>query len=200
MTCTNAPPNALEYLQRFEAIVRQNYQAGSPRLEHLVQLTRLNVYHAINQNVRAIGMDIKWTYRDDSISIFNLSLPSPGFCEDRMPPSLRPTEIQRIVPHHPWLDFFPFPPMRDMLIMTEHLFDDIELCHDLMAFWDTRDTQATLLVWGNPWEPRNWEVTNGFAAKWGWLLRGSPDLLASTNYWRKTRGEELLIWNKVNPH
>ena len=84
--------------------------------------------------------------------------------------------------------------------MTEHLFDDIELCHDLMAFWDTRDTQATLLVWGNPWEPRNWEVTNGFAAKWGWLLRGSPDLLASTNYWRKTRGEELLIWNKVNPH
>jgi hypothetical protein len=101
------------------------------------------------------------------------------------------------MPHHPWLDFFPFPKMRDCLIMAAHLFDDEELCHDLMAFWDTRNTNATLIVWGQSWDPWNWEVTEEFAAKWGWLLRGSPELLVSTNYWRKRRGEAPVAWGKL---
>lgn len=84
--------------------------------------------------------------------------------------------------------------MRDCLILTEDLFDDNELCHDIMAFWDTGNTGATLLVWGAPWDPSNWEVTEGFVSKWGWLLTGSPELLASSNSWRRVRGERPLIW------
>lgn len=134
---------------------------------------------------------------DDSISIFNLEQPQPGFAESSIPSSLLPTPVQREIPHHPWLDFFPFPRMRDWLIIAGDSFDDDELCHDLMAFWDTRNTGATLLVWGVPWDPRNWEVTEAFAGKWGWLLHGSSELLASSNSWRLARGERPLPWKEL---
>ncbi|KAL4907009.1 hypothetical protein BDW74DRAFT_190015 [Aspergillus multicolor] len=204
--CGHAPPNALEYLRAFEARVRQSYLTNSPDLDHLIGLTRLNVHRAINENIAAIGMTVEWTNCDDSISIFNLSHPlPPHFDLQKIPSALRPTAIQKSTPHHPWLDFFPFPRMRDTLITVTAtastvnglLFDDEELCHDLMAFWDTRDTQATLLVWGDSWEPRNWEVSEGFARKWGWLLRGCEELLVSTNSWRRRRGERGIDWGRV---
>ncbi|KAI9372823.1 hypothetical protein BJX61DRAFT_542333 [Aspergillus egyptiacus] len=196
--CARAPPDAAVLLREFEAAARRSYLLGSPRVEHLIGLQRLNVHRAINENIRAIGMDADWMSSDDSVSIFNLStLNAPLVSGTNIPESLRPTEIQKMVPHHPWLDFFPFPIMRDYLITASHLFDDEELCHDLMAFWDTRNTGATLVVWGQPWDPWNWEVTEGFARKWGWLLRGSWELLVSTNYWRRRRGEETLVWREV---
>ncbi|KAL3454191.1 hypothetical protein BJX65DRAFT_85072 [Aspergillus insuetus] len=218
LRCAHAPPNAREYLRWFEATLRESYLLGSPKSEHLIGLTRLNVHRAINENIRAIGMDVDWMTCDDSISIFNLqsptslSLPSSTllpqsfpstqiypYTEKNIPPALRPTEIQKLIPHHPWLDFFPFPRMRDCLITASHLFDDDELCHDLMAFWDTRNTGATLIVWGQPWDPSNWEVTEGFLRKWGWALRGSSELLVSTNYWRRQRGERGIVWGEVLP-
>jgi hypothetical protein len=156
------------------------------------------VYRAKFENIRAIGMTADWMKSDDSVSIFNMPGPHLIAISDEMiPASLRPTEIQRTIPHHPWLDFFPFPRMRDCLITTAHLFDDYELCRDLMAFWDTRNTGATLLVWGDSWDPRNWEATEEFVQKWGWLLRNSPELLVSTNYWRRKRGEKALVWSQI---
>lgn len=89
--------------------------------------------------------------------------------------------------------------MRDTLITAamRESFDDEELCHDLMAFWDTRNTQATLVVWGQSWDPGNWEVSEGFVRKWGWVLRGCPELLSSTNSWRRKRGETPFVWRRV---
>lgn len=195
LECSHAPPYALQFLQWFEATARESYLRGSPQIEHLISLSRLNVHRAINQNICAIGMTTDWTKSDDSISIFNLV--QPGFQEDNIPLSLRPTHIQRSVPHHPWLDFFPFPHMRDNLIAAGDMLDDDDLCHDLMAFWDTRNTGATLLVWGEPSDPKNWEVTEEFARKWGWVLRGCSELLISSNRWRMGRGEKPLIWRQV---
>ncbi|RDW86063.1 bZIP transcription factor [Aspergillus mulundensis] len=204
--CDHAPPNAQEYLRAFEARLRQSYITNSPDLDHLIGLTRLNVHRAIRENIRAIGMTIEWTNCDDSLSIFNLTHPhgpsSTGpftLNIEKIPLALRPTHIQKTTPHHPWLDFFPFPSMRDTLITASAglLFDDDELCHDLMAFWDTRNTQATLIVWGASWEPRNWEVSEAFARKWGWLLVGCEELLVSTNVWRRRRGERAINWGRV---
>ncbi|KAL4884904.1 hypothetical protein BJY04DRAFT_155852 [Aspergillus karnatakaensis] len=198
ITCARAPPNALEYRITLERAARESYMRGAPNPEHLIGLTKLNVHRAIGENIRIIGMDNDWMKCDDTLSIFNLKYPhslAPNF--ENIPVALRPTDIQKSMPHHPWLDFFPFPGMRDCLITAAHLFDDEELCHDLMAFWDTRNTNATLIVWGESWDPRNWEVTEEFAAKWGWLLRGSPELLVSTNYWRRRRGEKPVAWKKI---
>ncbi|KAE8372160.1 hypothetical protein BDV26DRAFT_298110 [Aspergillus bertholletiae] len=195
LKCAHAPPYALQFRQWFEATARDSYLRGAPQTDHLISLSRLNVHRAIIDNICAIGMTNDWTKSDDSISIFNLV--QPGFQEDNIPPSLRPTVVQRSVPHHPWLDFFPFPHMRDNLITAGDTFDDDDLCHDLMAFWDTRNTGATLLVWGEPSDPKNWEVTEGFARKWGWLLRGCSELLVSTNFWRMRRGERPLPWRHI---
>jgi hypothetical protein len=189
LNCAHAP----SYRRWFEAMAYQSYISGHPQRDHLVSLSRLNVHRAINENIAAIGMTVEWLNNDDSISIFNLFQPGrPRREGDIIPPSLLPTPIQQTLPHHPWLDFFPFPRMRDGLIVAGDSIDDAELCHDLMAFWDTRNTGATLLVWGAPWEPGNWEVTEAFVRKWGWLLRGCPELWASTNSWRARRGERPL--------
>jgi hypothetical protein len=193
--CANAPPHALRFREWFEAKAYQSYLHGNPERDHLISLSRLNVHRAINENIAAIGMTTDWMKSDDSISIFNLT--QPGFTAEGIPPSLQPTVVQKQIPHHPWLDFFPFPGMRDRLILAGDSFDDDDLCHDLMAFWDTRNTAATLLVWGNSWEPKNWEVTEIFAYKWKWLLLDSPGLLASTNTWRKSRGDKPLNWKEI---
>ncbi|CAI7669428.1 unnamed protein product [Penicillium manginii] len=193
--CALAPPNARQFRKWFEAKAFESYMNGAPNRDHLISLSRLNVHKAIHENIFAIGMTPKWMQDDDSISIFNLSQPS--FSIQGIPPCLRPSYIQLHVPHHPWLDFFPFPRMRDCMILAGDSFDDDDLCHDLMAFWDTRNTAATLLVWGNSWEAKNWEVTEGFARKWKWLLLDSPELLISTNRWRRSRGEKPFVWKDV---
>ncbi|KAJ5094919.1 hypothetical protein N7532_007210 [Penicillium argentinense] len=197
--CARAPSFALEFRRWFEMKVYQSFMSGMPNRDHLISLSRLNVHRAINENIAAVGITSAWMKSDDAISIFNLAQPS--FSVEGIPPCLRPTFIQLHIPHHPWLDFFPFPRMRDCMILAAQgdSFDDDDLCHDLMAFWDTRNTAATLLVWGNSWDAQHWEVTEGFAQKWKWLLPDSLELLASTNRWRRSRGERPLIWNDILP-
>lgn len=132
---------------------------------------------------------------DDALSIFNTNTPSL-IDISTLPESLRPTPLQRLIPHHPWLDFFPFPEMRDRLIVaaaTGYLDED-ELCRDLMAFWDTRNSGATLVVWGVPWDPCNWEVTEAFLRKWRWVVLGLGGLRRSTDFWRGRRGEGRLVF------
>lgn len=179
-------------MRQFESLALQSYTNNSPTTDHLLSLCKINIKRAIMENIHAVGMTMEWTQRDETISIFNM--PTPQLPEHLIPPSLRPTQCQRRIPHHPWLDFFPFPNMRDNLIAVQDVIDDDDLCHDLMAFWDTRNTDATMLVWGHPWEPDNWEITPAFLKKWGFLLRGCEDAMRSTNRWRAKRGEKPLSW------
>ncbi|KAJ5470934.1 hypothetical protein N7530_008291 [Penicillium desertorum] len=191
-TCSIAPPQFHSMMRQFESLALESYIRNSPNIDHLLSLSKLNIQRAIIENTRSIGMTMEWMERDDSISIFNA--PIPGFSTFSIPASLQPTEYQRRVPHHPWLDFFPFHNMRDNLIATQDTIDEDDLCHDLMAFWDTRNTGASLLVWGPPWEPENWEVTPAFLLKWGFLLKGCEELMMNTNRWRAKRGEKPLDW------
>ncbi|GLA09511.1 hypothetical protein AnigIFM60653_011840 [Aspergillus niger] len=179
--CHLAPHNFHQIRHAFTILATQSYLTNSPRLEHLLSLSRLNVHRAINDNIRILGMTPAWIRPDDALSIFNNNTiitnnpsPLPDVDISTLPESLRPTALQRLVPHHPWLDFFPFPEMRDRLIVaaTAGYLDEDELCRDLMAFWDTRNSGATLVVWGVPWDPWNWEVTEAFLAKWRWVVVG----------------------------
>jgi hypothetical protein len=179
-------------MRQFELIALSSYAHNSPTTDHLLSLSKLNIQRAIIDNIHSIGMTMEWTQRDETISIFNM--PTPQLPDVAIPPSLRPTQCQRRIPHHPWLDFFPFPNMRDNLIAVQDFIDDDDLCHDLMAFWDTRNTGATLLVWGQSWDPENWEVTPRFLQKWGFLLGGCENLMRSTDRWRAKRGEQPLPW------
>jgi hypothetical protein len=114
---------------------------------------------------------------------------------------LQPTLLQQTIPHHPEIDVLPFPKVRDNALLAAGKYDEVELCMNILGLDRTAssmpeldretDTARTgLLVWGEPSFPGSWEVSEGFARKWLWLLCGSTGLLDSTNYWRMWRGEQ----------
>ena len=177
----------------FEAAAYQSYH-GNPRADHLLTLAKLNVFRAFLHNIAALGYSREWM-SDDALSRFSISGPHPMAVPlSNIPSSLHPTELQQSQPHHPWLDSFPFARLRDNLIQNEDSMDDFQFCRDLMGFWTMPSEENCMLVWGNPWDPMNWEVTEVFLRKWGWLIKGCPEILWSTNYWRLQRGEKRLAW------
>lgn len=190
------PPNLTRFmLDQFARAAYQSYIQGDPTSDHLLTLTKVNVFRACGHNLRLIGFSMD-DMHDDAISPFNTA-PSPEESSplenSDIPLTLRPTKVQRTVPHHPWLDFFPLPNMRDNLIRAGDDWDDEALCHDLMGFWNSSSGNAGLLVWGEPWDVRNWELTEAFLKKWQWVVRGCPELMNSTNAWRAQRGEKLIF-------
>ncbi|KAH8659940.1 hypothetical protein BX600DRAFT_52396 [Xylariales sp. PMI_506] len=50
-----------------------------------------------------------------------------------------------------------------------------------------------IIVWGEPYNLENWEITTGFLHKWRWALEGCQDLVECSNRWRMKRGEEPLV-------
>ncbi|KAL3451106.1 hypothetical protein BJX65DRAFT_268989 [Aspergillus insuetus] len=189
--CRLAPPDARRRIARFQAAAHWSYVTGNPTADHLLTTVKLNIYRAFVENMAALGMDLTWM-KGDAISPFCTSNPWPSeLTPTTIPTHLQPSPIQRQVPHHPWLDFFPHPRMRDRLILAGD-FDDDNLCLDIMAFWDANADDAGLVIWGPPWDLQNWELSEGFLRKWGWTVQGCPELLHSTNSWRSLRGERRL--------
>ncbi|PYH46445.1 DUF3425 domain-containing protein [Aspergillus saccharolyticus JOP 1030-1] len=181
-------------LAQFTRVAYDSYMTGSPTLDHLLTVSRINVYRAFATNMLTLGMGpgSDWMH-DDALSVFTTKSPHNALDPSALPPHLRPTQLQRTVPHHPWLDFFPLPRFRDNLVQMADRFDDEELCLDIMGFWDTPTETYSLLVWGEPSDPANWEVSEDFLRKWPWVLRGCAELMASTNRWRARRGERMLL-------
>lgn len=104
-------------------------------------------------------------------------------------PSLAPIDLQKSVPHHPYIDLIPYPGLRRTLleILREHpnSINQVELCYDIES--------GGLRLWGQySWLPDSYELTIEFAAKWGFLFRRDPEALTATNFWRRQRGEAPL--------
>ncbi len=53
-----------------------------------------------------------------------------------------------------------------------------------------------MMLWGEPWAEDGWEVSEGFARKWSFLVAGCESLLKSTNKWRELRGESGLVFEE----
>lgn len=195
MTC----PQRLASLRHYMQMAYEDYTLSTPRPAFLQVLIRLNVLNAMANNAMALGLPVEGLCHDEFISPFNFYGPRLPDSIDplaKLPDSLRPTAIQMTVTHHPWIDTFPIPRLRDNVlqgILTEDLDED-DLCKDLLRVEDekTADEKPALIIWGDPWDVRGWEASVAFLKKWGWLMTGCPELLASTNYWRAQRGEKRL--------
>ncbi|KAH7032623.1 uncharacterized protein B0I36DRAFT_319744 [Microdochium trichocladiopsis] len=99
-----------------------------------------------------------------------------------------------------WFNIFaaiPIPQLRDNIILHAHRLDLDDLAHDLgKGVYDGLDDpeRRGLVVWGDrPWSAHNWEASDGFVRKWGFLLEGCVDLVVSTNRWRGLRGDDVLL-------
>lgn len=171
--------------------LHRDYERGNPQVDHLLTLVKLNVYRAFAENMNALGMGVKGWMHADAVSPFCTF--EPKAFGRNIPNYLQTTAIQRAVPHHPWLDFFPHPRMRDRLIFAGDKFDDEQLCVDIIGFWNPDENDPGLLVWGQPWDIANWEMSEAFVRKWGWTVQDCPELFKSTNRWRTQRGEKRLL-------
>lgn len=115
---------------------------------------------------------------------------------DVLPPSLRETWFQQTTPHDMWLDVIPCPRLRDNILSYGDFVSEDDFCVDVMGglFEGFDDTELNgILVWGEPWSETGWEVTQGFAKKWGFLLKGCDALIEATNKYRAARGEDRLV-------
>ncbi|PVH95748.1 hypothetical protein DM02DRAFT_570697 [Periconia macrospinosa] len=79
-------------------------------------------------------------------------------------------------------------------------FDQDDLCADTCGgLYDGFDhcEAKGMLVWGEPWRVESWEISEGFARKWGWLLEGCEEMIEATNAWRARRGEEGFVLREI---
>ena len=162
-------------LQRFEAFAQQLYIIHSPQLAILPILSQFNFIRALLANMDTLSLSSK-QMGDDALSPFN----SPHYhrhgASPRLPDGLRPTALQSTTLHHPWIDLLPMPEMRDNLFRRGlDCFDEEKFCHALRGRIPGHD--PGMLIWGEPWDPNGWEVTEAFARTWGFydlLMSGEP--------------------------
>jgi hypothetical protein len=184
-------------ISEFERWIEDCQRMGSPRTDLLLVLVKFNVFRAMIINSGYLGY-LAGEGMDDDDALSPFTDPSnPNWQIRSVPAALRPTKLQRQIPHHPWIDILPAPGMRDNLLRAGETYDDMELCADLVGFFSESKGRTGMIVWGEPWDIAGWEVTESFVKHWGWTIRGCEQLLQATNYWRERRGEDPLQVGKI---
>ncbi|KAM0249150.1 hypothetical protein ACHAQJ_009189 [Trichoderma viride] len=170
----------------------------------LLTLVHNNIIRGLVTNANLLFYPWSTICQDNSLSSFcphrpELNLPA---LHSSLPSCLQATALQRKEKHHPWLDLIPFPRFRENVLRrlaapSQEEWDfETELCEDVTGAGRLQMScsRPGFLLWGeNSWDAHNWEVTDEFAQKWHDLLDGCWDLMASTNDWRKKRGETILM-------
>lgn len=169
-------------------------------LDHcLLTLIQYNVLRAIVTNMSILSATTATTEASSFRQILQEMHPPlpPAASAADLPPALRPTPLQLSTPHEYWMDSAPAAGMRDALIRHAGAYDLDELCGDMLGglFGEAyRDVERCgILVWSDPWSIDGWEVTEGFARKWTFLLTGCEALITATNRHRARRGEGPLV-------
>lgn len=187
-------PQTIAGIRAFARRAYEDYSLKAPKPSYLQALIRLNVLNAVSRNALALGIPVEGLCRDETISPFNFAgpqLPTSPVMLGSLPKNLLATMLQKNAVHHPWIDLFPWPRVRDNILsaLAANLFDEDELCCDIL---EIRNDEAGLIVWGEAWDVQSWEASEIFLRKWGYLTRGCPEILEATNYWREKRGARKL--------
>jgi hypothetical protein len=201
--CTMGRPSKQTKFRRLTEQAIAEYVSGSLRPGRLPGLIQVNVFNALARNAAALRVSKDWLLCE-AISPFNLHGPGLGSLAAALtsspscPDSLRPTALQLSIPHHPWIDLLPVAHLRDNILYATEISavcDEDDLCYDMVEVSSESD-KASLIVWGEPWDPRGWEISVAFLRKWGGLLKGCPEMLEATNYWRQKRGDTRLAFGE----
>jgi hypothetical protein len=134
----------------------QGSSVSSPTVTHDCLMSHPNntVFAALFKNGRILGIpcgsQVPWK-----------SLP----CDHNVPETLRPTLLQMTTLHIPWIDRFPFPKMRDNIIMMNAVIDEEDFLNDLFT------TESFVVASGTmSWDPNGWVIGKEFQEKWGYLF------------------------------
>lgn len=184
---------------------------NDPDLESVVQLHRLQHFtFEDSYNLRVLELDLLRgcvtiaKRLNISDSIWSLQETSPfadpanaHLTYDHLPLNLRPTNIQRTLPHHPVLDLLPWPTARNKMIhvfaQTPDLRPPATRCPTaLLDFvYDIEDSAEGVRIWGDdPCDWQNWEVGEKVFGKWWWAF--DSEIIKNSNEWRINRGAPVL--------
>lgn len=101
-----------------------------------------------------------------------------------LPASLRPTLVQRTVPHESVIDRIPHPDLRDRLILLRGRFNLVDCLHDFASSVTIHGDEVLAHA--------NWEIGETWLRRYGFLI--DPNTLNISNKWRRDRGlPELRI-------
>ena len=114
-----------------------------------------------------------------------------------LPKAWQPTTSQLLLPHHPIMDFLPWPSVRDRIISVFNLPETarprpasgplalVEFAYDL------EDGAEGIRIWGgDPYDPSCWEVGQVVFEKWWFIF--DRQVVEQSNRWRAARGAEAL--------
>ncbi|KAJ5335453.1 hypothetical protein N7452_007856 [Penicillium brevicompactum] len=181
-----SPSDAILYEVYLRALHGLQNPTISPNISsHVSQYSLLS---ATFINARFLGLTLD-LLNDDLASQFNIVGPSSL----HLPPSLWPSKSQRKIIHHPWIDLIPILSLRESILRRMDTLDEDEACGDLFGMCTSSSGETGLRVWGEAWDPLAWEASTDLIKKWSWIMNECPDVIKSTNYWRKQRGEKAVV-------
>jgi len=110
---------------------------------------------------------------------------NPGYC---LPASLRPTLVQRTVPHDSIIDTILHPELRDTMILLRDRFDLAECTSTFL--W------TTIIHGEDVLSHTNWEISEDWLRRYYFLV--DEALLNSANRWRRERGDVELTMADIS--
>lgn len=185
-------PGAQARLDSFARQAYTEYMLHAPRPAALHIVVQLNVIHALMQNATLLDITPGSLCIYDALSPFNKRGPTDPSAQ--LPASLRPTKLQMSTRHRPWIDLFPLPELRDVILGLSWTDLEAEISTDLLDVEEAAGQKPNLVVWGDAADPRAWEATVPFLRKWGRLVKGCAGLMESTNFWRERRGDRRIVF------
>ncbi|KIJ56562.1 hypothetical protein M422DRAFT_22723 [Sphaerobolus stellatus SS14] len=106
-----------------------------------------------------------------------------------LPPSLRPTLVQRTVEHEGIINGIVHPEIRNRMILLRGRFDLADCIHSYL--------KNTTIHGDDVLAHANWEINEEWLKQYGYLV--DPSTLALTNRWRKERGEPEIPYSEIAP-
>ena len=187
----------IAFEESFSEKMKPLYLTCRPTDDHILSLTYYNVFRALVINTLLLGLDPQRMHLATYPSPF---VDSTAAYERHLPPHLRPTLLQQMVPHHPCFDVFPDPVLRDHAIARADVLSPdlfvMSLAGRVSCVEDVERSPARrgVMVWGSPEDVDSWELTEHFVMNWYWLVKGSQRLERSTNKRRIGRGEPPIYF------
>ena len=196
---SNTDSDAVRFEEGLIKIGDFRYHTSIPSPEdQLLNLMYYNVFRGLVKNIRALNLDIKlmatWEYDSPFVTgKVDISTLAPDF---------QPTYLQRTVSHHPCFDLFPDSVVRDNALEYWYIEKrplEARLCMALAGRHTWHEIDLALkcgcILWGEPDVVESWEVTEGFARDWPFLVKGAVRLEAATNGYRLLRGEPPIFFS-----
>ncbi|EMD88578.1 hypothetical protein COCC4DRAFT_120271, partial [Bipolaris maydis ATCC 48331] len=111
-------------LEQFAEQALRSYMTGDPCADHKLRLIQFNIINGLTRNAAVLGYQFDWLVCA-AVSPFGRDGPvrdarsvTPPLESGTVPTNLVPTMVQLSIRHHPWLDLFPLPRMRDNLLLA----------------------------------------------------------------------------------